>query len=302
MSANLMTCAALRSMATVARSGPRCTAASRGFTSRLLGRSLIARSFAGHSKWANIKHKKAATDAARSKIFTKLTTKIRSALATAGGDVDAVSVVTAVAAARGASVPNSNIDRALSLSKDAIVLEGITYEANLGEVALVIEGLTANKNTTAGRVRHVLDKSGGSLGSTSWAFDRRGVVEFGVQEHVGDESEAATEWMLDAAIDAGALDVEIDDEFASVEITTEATDLNAVLVELRGAVAEAAGDATPQFELRRAELAYVPKMYVALAEGSPQEESLENLLSAFDDEDWVMKVTFNAERGTALEL
>ena len=265
-------------------------------------RRTFVRGFAGHSKWANIKHKKAATDAARSKMFTKLTTKIRSALATASGDVDAVGVVAAVAAARAASVPNANIDRALSKGDDAVVLEGITYEANLGEVALVIEGLTANKNTTAGRIRHVLDKNGGSLGSTAWAFDRRGVVEFGVQEHVGVDAEAATEWLLDAAIDAGALDVEVDDVFASVEITTEADQLNAVLVELRGAVAEAAGHATPQFELRRAELAYVPKIHVALAEGSPQEESLENLLSAFDDEDWVMKVTFNAERGEALDL
>ena len=262
---------------------------------------IAARAFAGHSKWQNIKYKKAITDKAKSKEYARLTTKIRAAMATADGDADALGVQTAVVAARAGNVPKANIERALSKGNDTAVFERIVYEASLGEVAVVVEGLTENKNRTAGRIRHLMDKSGGSLSSVMWAFDQRGVVEFLTTVDVAADAaavEAASEWLVDAAIDAGALDVEVAENFSSVEVVCEYGDLGSVRDTLRAAVA---AEDVAQFELRRAELAFIPNMFVPIEEQSAAAGAVDAMLEHFDDEDWVMKVSHNAELVDALE-
>ncbi len=186
--------------------------------------SLIGMS--GHSKWASIKHKKAVVDARRGQQFTKLTRAITVAAREGGGDPDGnPALALAVQKARDASMPKDNIERAIAKGTgegaDADQIETVLYEGyGPGGVALLIEALTDNRNRTGADVRHVLSKHGGNLGepgSVSYLFEKRGVIVVDASRYDEDD--------LMPAIDAGALDIALDDDV--YEVITEPGDLTA---------------------------------------------------------------------------
>ena len=181
----------------------------------------------GHSKWHSIKHKKAVVDARRGQHFTKLARAITVAARQGGGDPDGnPSLGLAVQKARDASMPKDNIERAIAKGTgegvDAAQIETVVYEGyGPGGVALLIDTLTDNRNRTGADVRHMLSKHGGALGepgSVSYLFDKRGVI-------VVDSSRYEEEDLL-GAIDAGALDISLDDDV--FEVITEPGDLGRV--------------------------------------------------------------------------
>src|SRR5262249_43380927 len=166
------------------------------------------RSMSGHSKWSTIKHKKAAKDAKRGKIFTKLIKEITVAARLGGGDVKAnPRLRTAVLAARAQSMPGDAIDRAIK--KGTGELEGVSYAGGTDEgygaggVAVMIEALTDNRNRTVADIRSIFDKHGGNLasaGSVAWMFSKRGLITV---ERAGVDEDA----VMEAALEAGADDV-----------------------------------------------------------------------------------------------
>ncbi len=177
----------------------------------------------GHSKWHSIKHKKAIVDARRGQHFTKLARAITVAAREGGGDPEGnPSLALAIQKARDASMPKDNIERAIQKGTgagvDADQFETVLYEAYApGGVALLIEALTDNRNRTGADVRHMLGKHGGSLGtpgSVSYLFDKRGVIIVDASRYSEDD--------LLVAVDAGALDIALDDDV--LEIVTEPAD------------------------------------------------------------------------------
>jgi YebC/PmpR family DNA-binding regulatory protein len=134
----------------------------------------------GHNKWSKIKNKKGAEDAKKSNLFSKLSRQIIAESKKCSGDVSSPSLATAIEIAKKENMPKDTIDRAIKkgADKDSAVLEPVTYEAyGPGGTALIIEGLTDNKNRTAAEVRHLLSKKGIELaaqGAASWAFSKEG--------------------------------------------------------------------------------------------------------------------------------
>ena len=167
----------------------------------------------GHSKWSSIKHKKAATDAKRGQLFTKLARAIAVAAREGGGDPDSnFTLAAAIEKARGYSMPKENIQRAIDRGTGAgggdEQIERVVYEGyGPGGVAIMVEALTDNRNRTGSEVRHAFDKAGGSLGepgSVAWQFEKKGMVLVAADRHREEE--------LLTAIDAGADDVALDDD------------------------------------------------------------------------------------------
>lgn len=187
---------------------------------------------AGHSKWANIKHRKAAQDSKRAKAWTKLLKEITVAARTSGGDIDSnPRLRTAVIAARSENVPNDTVTRAIK--KGTGDLEGVNYEEIVYEgygpfgIALMLEALTDNKQRTVAEIRHLLSKHGGNLGETgsvNWNFTRKGNII--VDSEGVDEDELMME-----ALEAGAED--IINEGDSFTILTEPNSFNDVHEALR---------------------------------------------------------------------
>ncbi|MBN2572409.1 MAG: YebC/PmpR family DNA-binding transcriptional regulator [Ignavibacteriales bacterium] len=173
----------------------------------------------GHSKWATIKRKKAATDAKRGKLFTKLIKELTVAARQGGGDINSnPRLRLAYDNARSANMPIDNIERAIK--KATGELEGanyleITYEGyGPAGVAILVESVTDNKNRTVAEVRHLFSKHGGSLGETgsvAWMFNRSGIITLPKQNKTEDE-------LMEIIIDAGADDLQSEEEF--FEITT----------------------------------------------------------------------------------
>ncbi len=131
----------------------------------------------GHNKWSKIKHKKAATDAKKSKIFTKLVRLIQVEAKACGGDVNSPALKTAIEKARKENMPKDNIDRAIKKASEAGDTVAVVYEAyGPAGVGLIITGLTDNTNRTSAEVKHTLSKNNGSLGSqgsVSWNFTKQ---------------------------------------------------------------------------------------------------------------------------------
>lgn len=134
----------------------------------------------GHNKWSKIKNKKGAEDAKKSNVFSKLSRMITAESKKCGGDVNSPSLATAIESAKKENMPKDTIERAVKKGVDVntAAMENVTYETyGPGGVAIIIEGLTDNKNRTAGEVRHILAKSGYELaaqGAASWAFAKEG--------------------------------------------------------------------------------------------------------------------------------
>ena len=181
----------------------------------------------GHSKWSTIKHKKAAKDAKRGKLFTKLIKEITVAARMGGGDINAnPRLRTAVMTARTQSMPGDNIDRAIK--KGTGELEGVTYEEiqyegyGPGGAAIIAQVLTDNKNRTVSEIRRLFTKHGGNLGETGcvcWMFDKKGLITV-------EKSQTDEERLLGIVLDAGAEDVRDEDEF--FEVVTQPEDFHAV--------------------------------------------------------------------------
>ena len=181
----------------------------------------------GHSKWSTIKHKKAAKDAKKGKIFTKLIKEITVAARMGGGDINAnPRLRTAVLTARGNSMPNDNIERAIK--KGTGELEGVTYEEiqyegyGPGGAAIIAQVLTDNKNRTVSEIRRLFTKHGGNMGETgsvAWMFDRKALI-------VVDAAKADEDATMEAALDAGAEDMTRDGD--TFVLTTQPTALHAV--------------------------------------------------------------------------
>jgi YebC/PmpR family DNA-binding regulatory protein len=181
----------------------------------------------GHSKWSTIKHKKAAKDAKRGKIFTKLIKEITVAARMGGGDINAnPRLRTAVLTARSNSMPSENIDRAIK--KGTGELEGVTYEEiqyegyGPGGVAIIAQVLTDNKNRTVSEIRRMFTKHGGNMGETGcvgWMFDKKGILTI-------EKSQVEEDRLMDIALDAGAEDVR--DEGEVFEVVTQPEDFEKV--------------------------------------------------------------------------
>lgn len=237
---------------------------------------------AGHNKWSKIKRKKGVNDQKRGALFTKLIREITVAAREGGGSVEFnARLRLAVDTAKGASMPQENIERAIK--KGTGELEGvdyqeITYEGyGPGGAALYIECLTDNTNRTVAEVRHALSKHDGSLGtdgSVAWQFDRKGQIVIDASKHSEDE-------VFEAAIEAGAEDVQGDGE--EFVITTEVGDFMAVQDALREAGIESSS----------AELTRIAKNEVAIA--GKDAEKLIKLMDMLDDLDDIQKVHSNAD-------
>src|ERR671918_2120550 len=234
----------------------------------------------GHSKWASIKHKKAATDARRGKLFTKLARAITVAAREGGGDPDAnPALALAVQKARDASMPKDNIERAIGRGTgeggEAEALEAVMYEGyGPGGVAVLVEALTDNRNRTGSDMRHIFSKHGGNLGepgSVAYLFDKKGVVVVDGERYSEDD--------LMVAIDAGAEDIQMDADV--YEVLCEPSDL----AKVRAALTEAG------VEVEEAQVAQRPKSLVPLdADGATK---VLRLIDALEDQDDVDAVHAN---------
>jgi YebC/PmpR family DNA-binding regulatory protein len=237
---------------------------------------------AGHSKWKTTKHYKAAVDAKRGALFTKLIREITVAAKAGGGDPEGnPRLRTAIDNARKVSCPKENIER--GIKKGTGELEGVDYIEVLyeayapGGVALMIQALTDNPTRTVADVRHKLSRNGGNLGasnSVSYLFDRKGRMSLAAEGRDEDT-------VMMASLEAGAEDVALDGE--DFTITTAPSDLHAVREAL-----EKAG-----YPVREAALAWVPKSTVKV-EGE-NATALLKLLDALDDLDDVQNIDANFE-------
>lgn len=238
----------------------------------------------GHSKWATTKHKKAALDAKRGKLFARLIKNIEVAARTGGPDPDGnPTLFDAIQKAKKNSVPADNIDRALKRAsgegKDGVQYEQIMYEAYAqGGVAVMIEVLTDNRNRAASDVRVALTRNGGTLaesGSVAYMFARKGVVEVPAADGVDEDT------ILMAVLDAGAEEVE--NEGDTFNVYSEPNDV----VEVRKAlVAEG-------IDYNSAEVQFVPSMKVTADFDTAQK--VLKVLDALDDLDDVQNVYSNID-------
>lgn len=241
---------------------------------------------AGHSKFKNIMHRKGAQDKKRSKIFSKLAKEITVAAKMGAPDPDMnPRLRTAIQAAKAQNMPNANIDRAVKRSQDAggENYEEVRYEGfGTGGVGVIVETLTDNRNRTAGEVRSLFSKHGGNLGETgavSFMFDRVGAVEF-------DAGIGSAEAVFEAAIEAGADDVESSDDGHTIYCDAES--LHDVAQALEGALGEP----------RSASIMWRPQNAIELDDKNG--ETLLNLLEALEDSDDVQNVYANFEVSDAL--
>ena len=235
----------------------------------------------GHSKWHTIKHKKGALDAKRGKIFTKLIKEITVAARTGGsGDVDSNARLRKVVNdAKGQNMPNDTIDRAIKRGTGE--LEGVSYDEVMYEgygpngVAVMVEGLTDNRNRTVAEIRHIFSKNGGNMGesgSVAWMFDKKGYI-------VVDKAAKSEEELFEIAIEAGADDMQ--DEGDVFEIYTAPDAFDTVLEAIKAAGIE------PQ----AAEISQIPQNYIKLEGGDAK--TMLKLYDALDDNDDVQKVYAN---------
>jgi YebC/PmpR family DNA-binding regulatory protein len=237
---------------------------------------------AGHSKWANIKHKKGATDAKRGKVFTKLIKEITVAARMGGGDINAnPRLRSAILAAKAENMPKDNMDRAIK--KGTGELEGVNYEESSYEgygpagAAVLVESLTDNKNRAVADIRHIFNKHGGNLGENgcvAWMFEKKGYLV--VEKSVIDEDA-----LMETALEAGAEDVREDGD--NFEVITAPEDFEAVKEAIDAA----------EIATLTAEVTMLPQNMAELS--GKDAEKMIKLMDALDDCDDVQKVYTNAD-------
>ncbi len=234
----------------------------------------------GHSKWHSIKHKKAATDAKRGKVFSKLIREITVAARIGGGDLEAnPRLRTAVQTAKDSNMPLDNIERAILKGTGALPgqnFEPFVYEGyGPGGIAILVDVLTDNKNRTVAELRHIFAKNGGNLaetGSVQWMFDKKGYISVNA-ESVSEED------LLEVALNAGAEDLKAEGD--SLAIYTSYEDFYQVKTKVEEA----------NIPIESGELTMLPQNAV-LVEGKQAEKTLK-LVEALEDQDDVQSVYGN---------
>ena len=234
----------------------------------------------GHSKWASIKHKKAAVDAKRGKLFSRLVKEITVAAREGGGDLDAnPRLRTVVQTSRDANMPADNIDRAIK--KGTGELPGVNYEDcsyegyGPGGAAILIQVLTDNKNRSTAEIRHIFDRKGGSLagaGSVAWIFEMKGFLSV-------DKGQADEETLFAAALEAGAEDFQATED--AYEIYTAPADFEAVKSALK----------EQGVPIKLAEITNIPKNEVKV--DGEEARKLLALVETLEDHDDVQNVYAN---------
>lgn len=235
----------------------------------------------GHSKWATTKHKKAAVDAKKGKVFSRISKELTVAARIGGGDPAGNPRLRLVMEkAREANMPSDNIKRAIQ--KGTGELPGVTYEETVyegygpGGVAILMDVMTDNKNRTVAELRHILTRHGGKpgeSGSVSWMFNKKGYI-------LVDKKKIDEETLMTLALEAGAEDIKSSEEEENYEIITDSHDFDRVKKFLEGKV-----------ELAHAEITMLPQSYVKL-EGKDAEQ-MARLMEALDDHDDVQNVYAN---------
>jgi YebC/PmpR family DNA-binding regulatory protein len=235
----------------------------------------------GHSKWSQIKHKKANTDAKKGKAFTKIVKEITVA-ARQGGDPDGnPRLRLAIDKAKEVNMPSDNIKKAIM--KGTGELPGTSYEEVIyegygpGGTAILMDVLTDNKNRTVGELRYILSKNGGNLGESgcvAWIFDKKGYI-------LVDKKKTDEDTLMSIALDAGAEDIKNDPAEENFEIITSPDAFDTVKNALAGSTIEAA----------MTEITMLPKNYVPL-EGSAADQMI-RLLEALEDHDDIQNVYAN---------
>lgn len=239
----------------------------------------------GHSKWANIKHRKAKMDEKRGRLFTKIAREIIIAARQGGGDPEGnPRLKAAIARAKEVNMPNDNIQRAIMRGTGE--LEGSAYEEMVyegygpGGVAMLLNIATDNRNRTASEIRYIFSRNGGSLGESgcvAWMFDAKGVIT--VEVPVGEKREE----IILQAIEAGAEDVD-DSDPAAIEIKTATADMEKVKKVLEEAGANIAS----------AEIAMVPQTTVTIDDPETAAKVM-RLVDRLEDHDDVQAVYTNAD-------
>ena len=236
----------------------------------------------GHSKWATIKRKKAATDSARGKIFTKVIKEITISARDGGGDPDAnPRLRLAIQTAKSNNMPQDNITRAIKKGTgelEGVRYEEITYEAYApGGVAVIIESVTDNKNRTVAELRHLISKKNGNLaesGAVSWMFERKGVVNV-EKENVKEDD------LMEVILDAGADDLKAEGDY--FEVTSSIENFEKV----RKAIED------KSYKMESASLQYIAKDLLTV-EGKNAEEVI-RFIEAIEEYDDVQNVYTNAD-------
>lgn len=236
----------------------------------------------GHSKWATIKRKKAATDSARGKVFTKIIKEITIAARDGGGDPDAnPRLRLAIQTAKGSNMPQENITRAIK--KGTGELEGVKYEEITYEgyapngIAMIIESVTDNKNRTVAELRHSISKNNGNLGesgSVAWMFERKGVINV-EKENVKEDD------LMEVILEAGADDLRTEGDY--FEVITPLENFEKV----RKAIEE------KTYKMESASLQYIAKDLIKV-EGRNAEEVI-RCMEAVEENDDVQNVYTNAD-------
>lgn len=246
---------------------------------------------AGHSKWANTKHRKGRQDAKKGKIFTKLARAITVAVKEGGTDPDYnTSLAHAIEKAKAENMPNDNIDRAIKKASGAgedTNYESIIYEGYGPEgTAFLVHCLTDNKNRTAADVRHYFSKYNGNLGSTgcvSYLFDRKGIIVIEKNSEIDED-----ELML-ATLEFGAEDMKIEDTFYEIISTPE--DFSQVLEGLKRA----------SYKIASGEVTYIPQTITKLSE-EDNIKTIVKLIDALEDNDDVQEIYHNWDIPENVEL
>ncbi|MBK6774141.1 MAG: YebC/PmpR family DNA-binding transcriptional regulator [Ignavibacteria bacterium] len=236
----------------------------------------------GHSKWATIKRKKAATDSARGKVFTKIIKEITISSRDGGGDPDAnPRLRLAIQTAKGSNMPQDNITRAIKKGTgelEGVKYEEITYEAYAPHgIAMIIESVTDNKNRTVAELRHSISKANGNLGesgSVAWMFERKGVINVEKENTKEDD-------LMDVILDAGADDLNSDGDY--YEVTSSLENFEKV----RKAIEE------KSYKIESASLQYLAKDLLPV-EGK-NVDAVIRCIEAVEDNDDVQNVYSNAD-------
>lgn len=239
----------------------------------------------GHSKWASIKHKKAAADQKRGAAFTKVIREITAVARAGGGNPDTNAALrTVIDRAKGINMPSNNIENAIK--KGTGELPGVTYEEVTfdayapGGIAMLITGLTDNKNRTTAEIRNILSKKGGSLagpGATSYLFTKKGFVSI-EKDKIGEEE------LMEVVLEAGAEDIKSEGDYH--EITCDIGDLEAIKEAVK----------SKEIPVVTAEMTMIPsttvkvsgsdvKTLLALMEALEEQEDVQNVYANFDISD-----------------
>jgi YebC/PmpR family DNA-binding regulatory protein len=236
----------------------------------------------GHSKWATTKRKKAAIDAKRGKMFTKLIKEITIAAREGGGDpAGNPRLRLAIDNAKSANMPQDNIERAIKKATgelEGVTFHEFTYEGYaIGGVALLVEVATDNKNRTVAEVRHLFSKGGGTLaetGSVAWMFDRKGVITLPKQEKTEDE-------ILEIILEAGADDLQTEEDFYEIQTSLESFET------VRKALVE------KNINIENASLQWIAQNFIGVS--GEDAEKVIKLIEALEENDDVQNVFSNAD-------